>query len=64
MTIENCPKECPYKAIEYLSGGYGMPMREKPYCILEKQHRPCMEVPIEDIEDINTDSHRGLNLGA
>lgn len=37
---ETC-KNCPYQAIEYLSGGYGMPVREKPYCILEKEHKPC-----------------------
>lgn len=53
---EQCPKECPYRAIEYLSGGYGMPVREKPYCILEKEHKPCEK---EDIADLPNDSYGG-----
>ena len=59
---KECDK-CPYKAVEYLSGGYGMSVREKPYCTLEKEHKPCEKVK-EDIEDINNDSYRSNNVGA
>jgi hypothetical protein len=41
------------------NGGYGMPVREKPYCKLEKEHKPC-----EKVEDLPNDSYKPKEIGA
>jgi hypothetical protein len=55
---KECDK-CPYKAKEFSSGGYGMPVREKEYCKLEKEHKPC-----EKVEDLPNDSYKPKEIGA